>query len=1017
MALSSSDLLAVYGLLENALSQDEALRKPAEAALATCENRPGFCSLLMEIMASKDASVQSSARWLASVYFKNSINRYWRLRRDSVGVSDTEKSYLRGKLLELIREENSQIAVQLALVISKIARFDYPKEWPDLFTTLVQKLQSHDVLLTQRVYMVLNQVLKELSTKRLAADQKNLMQVTSQLFDYAWHHWQEDTQALLKDFATLLPNPESGLLSLESRQLLELRCERWLLCLKALRRMLKFGFSSDAKSVQEVPAVKQVCPHFLQQIRVFLGYRSALPQGHALRNFFEKSCLKLLKSLVDLQTVHPYTFSDSTILPPVLDFSYRMITEPQNLVDSFEQLLIQSMILVQTVVQCKEYAVTGTGRVVGTTTATLQEAKETLGRKAQEILKSLLDNQRVLLLCEVLVRRYFTLTVTDLEEWDHDAEAYYHEQDMVQWKDKLRPCAEALYLILFEKYREILAPLVVQILKQASEDCPPASAGAEIEITQKLLLKEAAYNAVGVANYDLYHSIDFESWYKGTLAQEIRNRQSNARILRRRVAWLLGQWVSKIEGDIRQPVYTALIDLLGDGDLAVQLAACRSLSHLIDDVHFYEKDFVAFVPMCLERLFQFMSRAQEFDSKLQVFNLVSLIIDRLGESILPCTESLISFLPQVWRDSEGQSLLRIQIMVALQRLISALGPQSPVCYEFLFPILDYSTNINQPDELNMLEDGLQLWQTTLKHAPAITPQILTLFPHLVPVMDRNSEHLQIAMKIIESYVLLAGAGFLHLHATSVVHILNTVVGNVNEKGMMCSLPVVEMLIQCFPTDAPGLLEGILQKLLKIVIAGNDEADIVRASAGAILARVLVQNTSFFAQWISQPSLLPIIGQTSSINTPNLLFTYFDAWLEKVDFLTTFPRKKICALALCVLLTIKEPQVLERLEQILSVCTTIVHQTDESQNGSALGYEYFPLNMHHQGDLSEDSGENEERRKRQILASDPINELAVVPLLKEKLQACSTLYGDAVLNGALSRLHPSLLSQLQQLLGT
>lgn len=1017
MALSSSDLSAIYSLLENALSQDEALRRPAEAALAACESRPGFCSLLLEIMAAKGMNVQSSARWLASVYFKNSISRYWRLRRDSTGVSDTEKSYLRSKLLELLREENNQIAVQLALVISKIARFDYPKEWPDLFAALVQKLQSHDVLITQRVYMVLNQILKELSTKRLLADQKNLMEVTSQLFDYTWHHWHEDTQTLFKDFSSLLAEPESGGLSFESRRVLELRCERWLLCLKALRRMLKFGFPSDAKSVQEVPAVKQVSPHFLQQIQYFLRYRSALPQNHPFQSFFEKSCLKLLRTLVDVQTVHPYTFSDSTILPSVLDLSYRMITEPQNYGDSFEQLLIQCMIFIQTVIQCKEYTVIGTGRVVGQTTATIQEARETLARKAEEILKSLLNNQRVLLLCDILVRRYFMLTATDLEEWDHGAEAFYHEQDMVQWKDKLRPCAESLYLTLFEKYREILAPLVVDILKQACEDCPPAAPDVEVEITQKLLLKEAAYNAAGVANYDLYHSIDFESWYKGTLAQELSNRQSNGRILRRRVAWLLGQWVSKIAGDIRQPVYTALLDLLGDGDLAVQLAACRSLHHLIDDVHFYEKDFVAFVPVCLERLFQFMNRAQEFDSKLQVFNLVSLVIDRLGESILPCTQSLISFLPQVWRDSEGQSLLRIQVMVALQRLICALGPQSPVFYDFLFPILDYSTNINQPDELNMLEDGLQLWQTTLKHAPTITPHLLSLFPHLVPVMERNSDHLQIAMKIIESYVLLGGAGFLQLHSTSVVQILNTVVGNVNEKGMMCTLPVVEMLIQCFPSDTPALLEGILQKLLRIVVVGNDEADIVRASAGAILARVLVQNTSYFAQWISQPSLLLILGQTNSENTQNLLFIFFDAWLDKVDSLTTFPRKKICALALCVFLTIKEPQVLERLEQVLSVCTSIVHQTDEEQNGDGLGYDFLPSNIHHEEDALGGSTESEERRKRKILAADPINKWSVVTLLKEKLQACSTLHGEAAFNSALARLHPSLLSQLQQLLGT
>ena len=47
MALSSTDLVAIYTLLENALSQDDSLRKPAEAAMVSCECRPGFCSILL----------------------------------------------------------------------------------------------------------------------------------------------------------------------------------------------------------------------------------------------------------------------------------------------------------------------------------------------------------------------------------------------------------------------------------------------------------------------------------------------------------------------------------------------------------------------------------------------------------------------------------------------------------------------------------------------------------------------------------------------------------------------------------------------------------------------------------------------------------------------------------------------------------------------------------------------------------------------------------------------------------
>ena len=71
---------------------------------------------------------------------------------------------------------------------------------------------------------------------------------------------------------------------------------------------------------------------------------------------------------------------------------------------------------------------------------------------------------------------------------------------------------------------------------------------------------------------------------------------------------------------------------------------------------------------------------------------------------------------QVWAQSEGQSLVRIQVILALQRLLIALGPQSPISYPLLIPILRYSTDISQPDELNMLEDGLQV-----SAAPAYVP--------------------------------------------------------------------------------------------------------------------------------------------------------------------------------------------------------------------------------------------------------------------------------------------------------
>lgn len=87
---------------------------------------------------------------------------------------------------------NLQIAVQIALVIAKAARFDFPQQWPSLFNDILaglpngsaaqpsgqqQPSQQQQALLVKRTYFVLHHVLKELSSKRLAADQKAFAQV------------------------------------------------------------------------------------------------------------------------------------------------------------------------------------------------------------------------------------------------------------------------------------------------------------------------------------------------------------------------------------------------------------------------------------------------------------------------------------------------------------------------------------------------------------------------------------------------------------------------------------------------------------------------------------------------------------------------------------------------------------------------------------------------------------------------------------------------------------------------
>ncbi|KHN20330.1 Importin-11 [Glycine soja] len=991
MALSASDVAAMYSLLSNSMSTDHRLRGPAEDALAQSESRPGFCSCLLEVITAKDLASQTDVRMMATVYFKNSVNRYWRHRRDSSGISNEEKMHLRQKLLMYSREENDQIALMLAVLISKIARIDYPKEWPDIFLVLSQQLQSADVLASHRIFLILFRTLKELSTQRLTSDQRNfaeVWQISSHFFDYSWRLWQSDVQTILHGFSSL--SRSCNLNAEDQPHELYLTCERWLLCSKIVRQLIISGFQSDSKCFQEVRPVKEVSPVLLSAIQSLLPYYSSFQKQYPkFWDFVKRACTKLMKILVAFQGRHPYSFGDKFVLSSVLDFCLNRITDPEPYLLSFEQFLIQCMVMIKNILECKEYKPSLTGRVMDENGVTLELMKKNISSAVGGVLTSLLPTERIVHLCNVLISRYFVLTASDLEEWYRNPESFHHEQDMVQWTEKLRPCAEALYIVLFETNSQLLGPVVVSLLQESMNNCPTSVA----EITPALLLKDAAYGATAYVYYELSNYLSFKDWFNGALSLELSNEHPNLRIIHRKVAVILGQWVSEIKDDTKRPVYCALIRLLQGKDLSVRLAACRSLCLHIEDANFSEREFVDLLPICWDSCFKLFEEVQEFDSK----NLSSFYFFYYGK---------------VWEESSGESLLQIQLLVALRNFVVALGYQSPICYNILLPILENGIDINSPDELNLLEDSMLLWEATLSHAPSMVPQLLQYFSRLVEIMERNFDHLQVAVNIIEDYIILGGNNFLSMHATNIAKILDLVIGNVNDKGILSVLPVVDILIQCFPMDVPPLISSTLQKLIVICLSGGDDHDpsktSVKASSAAILARLLVMNTNSLAQLASDPSTSQLL-QTASIPVQeNILLCLVDIWVDKVDNVSSIQKKTI-GLALSIILTLRLPQVLDKLDQILSVCTSVIlgRNDDLTEEESS-------------GDISSSTSPDEgtipskEFRKRQIKFSDRINQLSLEDCVRENLQTCAAIHGESF-NAAMSSMHPSAFAQLKQAL--
>ncbi|KAH1205747.1 Importin-11 [Glycine max] len=1038
MALSASDVAAMYSLLSNSMSTDHRLRGPAEDALAQSESRPGFCSCLLEVITAKDLGSQTDVRMMATVYFKNSVNRYWRHRRNSSGISNEEKMHLRQKLLMYLREENDQIALMLAVLISRIARrifnvstilqlkfhpsyflllsfivhfgslfilnshgnmfcltdFNFLRNSyltkPDIFLVLSQQIQSADVLASHRIFLILFRTLKELSTKRLTSDQRNFAEISSHFFDYSWRLWQSDMQTILHGFSSL--SQSCNLNAEDQPHELYLTCERWLLCSKIVRQLIISGFQSDSKCFQEVRPVKEVSPVLLSAIQSLLPYYSSFQKQYPKFWDFGR---------------HPYSFGDKFVLSSVLDFCLNRITDPDPYLLSFEQFLIQCMVMIKNILECKEYKPSLTGRVMDENGVTLELMKKNISSAVGGVLTSLLPTERIVHLCNVLISRYFVLTASDLEEWYRNPESFHHEQDMVQWTEKLRPCAEALYIVLFETNSQLLGPVVVFLLQESMNNCPTSVA----EITPALLLKDAAYGATAYVYYELSNYLSFKDWFNGALSLELSNEHPNLRIIHRKVAIILGQWVSEIKDDTKRPVYCALIRLLQDKDLSVRLAACRSLCLHIEDANFSEREFVDLLPICWDSCFKLFEDVREFDSKVQILNLISILIGHVSE-VIPFANKLVQFFQKVWEEYSGESLLQIQLLVALRNFVVALGYQSPICYNILLPILENGIDINSPDELNLLEDSMLLWEATLSHAPSMVPQLLQYFSRLVEIMERNFDHLQVAMNIIEDYIILGGNDFLSMHATNIAKILDLVIGNVNDKGILSVLPVIDILIQCFPMEVLPLISSTLQKLIVGCLSGGDDHNpsktSVKASSAAILARLLVMNTNSLAQLASDPSTSQLL-QTASIPVQeNILLCLVDIWVDKVDNVSSIQKKTI-GLALSIILTSRLPQVLDKLDQILSVCTSVIlgRNDDLTEEESS-------------GDMSSSTSPDEgtipskEFRKRQIKFSDRINQLSLEDSVRENLQKCASIHGESF-DAAMSSMHPSAFAQLEQAL--
>ncbi|XP_030214058.1 importin-11 isoform X1 [Gadus morhua] len=994
--------LVVLQTLTQATSQDTAGLKPAEEQLKQWETQPGFYSVLLNIF--NNHMLDVNVRWLAVLYFKNGIDRYWR-RVAPHSLSEEEKTSLRAGLITNFNEPVNQIATQIAVLIAKVARLDCPRQWPELIPILMESVKGQDGLQQHRALLTFYHVTKTLASKRLAQDRRLFEDLASGIYSFACSLWSHHTDCFLQQ---IYASDEAAALS---------SLERTLLSLKVLRKLTVHGFQTPQQNMEVMGFLNAV----FERLKQFLECCRRVGKDGTCREKLEKTIILYTKVLLDFLDYHPVAFI--SLIQQSLEFAVSYLFTHVGEGVTFERFTVQCMNLIKMILQNHTYK----------PAKNIEDSKpESL--EAHNIKTAFFTHPTLTEIGRRLVSHYFLLTEEELALWEEDPEGFaVEETGGDSWKYSLRPCTEVLFLDLFHKFSQTMTPVLLEMVQNLQGP-------TNVEDPVQLLIKDAVYNAVGLAAYDLFDNVDFDEWFKNQLLGELQVSHHRYKLIRRRVIWLIGQWISvKFKSDLRPLLYEVILSLMQDPDLVVRIETATTLKLTVDDFEFRTEQFLPYLESIFGLLFQLLQQVTECDTKMQVLHVISCVIERVHIQIRPYVGCLVQYLPLLWKQSEDHNMLRCAILTTLIHLVQGLGSESKNLYPFLLPVIQLSTDVSQSPHVYLMEDGLELWLVTLENSPAITPELLRIFPNMSALLELTSENMRTCFQIINAYIYLSATDFLQNYAEALCRSFCHLLKDITNEGQVQVLKVVEIALKVSPILGAHMFQPLLPAVLRGVVDG-ERYPVVMSTYLGITGRVLLQNSSFFS------SLLTQMASECNQGIDQLLGNVIEMWVDRMDNITQPERRKLSSLALLSLLPSDNSVIQDKFCGIVNICVEALHDVMTEDSDTGTSRDCMLMSNFEEPKLSEDEEPPTEQDKRKKLASrqvpagsegppleesgeekkvvsnrlklaleDPVHSVSLQQFVYEKLKAQQALMGDQAFGVLMETVDTEIVRQLQEFL--
>ena len=802
----------------------------ASQQLTNWEKQRGYYSTLQDIYG--DLSIDQNLRFQAVIQLKNGIDKHWR-KTSSNAINKDEKLCIKSRAIEYgIREPVPVLALQNALLIGKIARYEFPHDWPDAITVLIGELRKYgrppaDPGHLSNAMNITLQVIKELASGRLQRTKKSLEQVSLELL-----------QVVGSIYVNMFDQWIGQLSPQGTMQSVHLCLSGSHMALKIIRRLLVAGFEHPhrEKDVQEFWLILQTHQATLWNHWPFIQQMYASNLDGA--DLVVRHLHQLSKIDLEMARTHAASF---VLLPDsmqVLSRSWNTINlygtrlqqsasqsdwkvksggDADDEVGPLEKLALRALLILRACI-----------KMVFNPAQTFKyqhpQDKEDRKTAVEKIRSDVLTDAFVVGLMEVLVTQYFVLRGSDLRDWETEPDEWEKREEEIAdaWEFSVRACSEKLFLDIVINFKPLLVPRLLQVFHQY----------ADIANTD-IFIKESLYSAIGIAAACVEDKLDFNTFLRNTLVQEIQISQPGYNLIRRRAAILLGQWVP-IKPDTldRVTIYQIFAHLLNKDDPmndgVVQVTAGRQLRPVLEPFEFNYEDFGPYATHIFQSLMRLIRDTELSETKLAILETVRVGVTKLEDHVEPYADSIISMLPPLWDDSGEEHLMKQAILNMITAIITSLGPKSLKYHSAFLPLIHDSVQPGSETMVYLLEDALDLWAAVLQQAPSNDPppskDLLMLVHPLISLLDTGSESLRQILEIAESYILISP---FHMACDQTVSLplltalrdLLDAFNSPRPRDAAAGPHVVETLIQAIqplhisPTDRDRSLQDLLTAML------------------------------------------------------------------------------------------------------------------------------------------------------------------------------------------------------------